>query len=162
MTTSQLNGYCNQSIPSMGTNIYAIGVGCAQDYRFRINGSGLNNVVHNPSTMTNCFKLNQITGIQFNQTYTVEVAYLVAGIWSGYGPQCSITTPMSIVPIISPNPFTNTFKIENIDTNVIKITDLNGRVIETIIEPTGELGGNLPTGFYYVIIEDKAYKIFKN
>jgi hypothetical protein len=162
MTTTQLNGYCNQSIPSTGTNIYAIGVGCAQDYRFRINGSGVSNVVHNPLIMTNCFRLNQIAGIQFNQTYTVEVSYLVNGVWSVYGPQCTLTTPMAIVPIISPNPFTTTFKIKNIDFGVIKITDLNGRVIETTIEHTGNLGGNLPTGFYYIIIENVAYKIFKN
>lgn len=162
MTTSQLNGYCNQSIPSMGTNIYSTGVGCAQDYRFRINGPGLSNYIHNHSTMTSQFRLNQIPGIQFNQTYTVEVAYLVAGVWSGYGPQCTITTPMAIIPIISPNPFTNTFKVENITVDTINITDLSGRILETIVNPTGELGENLPTGFYYVIIEDKAYKIFKN
>jgi hypothetical protein len=162
MTTSQLNGYCNQSIPSMGTNIYSTGVGCAQDYRFRINGPGLSNYIHNHSTMTNQFRLNQIPGIQFNQTYTVEVAYLVEGVWSGYGPQCTITTPMAIIPIISPNPFTNTFKVENITVDTINITDLSGRILETIVNPTGELGENLPTGFYYVIIEDKAYKIFKN
>jgi hypothetical protein len=162
MTTTQLNGYCNQSVPTMKTNIYAIGVGCAQDYRFRLNGTGLSNFVHNPPTMTNCFRLSQIPGIQFNQTYTVEVAYLVAGIWSDWGPSCNINTPVAIEPIISPNPFTNIFKISNITVNTIQIMDLSGKVLETIIEPTGELGSNLPTGIYYVIIEDKVYKIFKN
>lgn len=162
MTSTRLNGYCNQSVPTMGTNIYVIGVGCAQDYKFRINGPGLSNFVHNHSTMTSCFRLNQIAGIQFNQTYTVEVAYLVAGVWSDWGPSCTINTPLAIEPIIYPNPYTSIFKISNITVESIQIMDLSGKIIETIIEPTGELGGNLPTGVYYIVIEDKVYKIFKN
>jgi hypothetical protein len=164
-TTSKLNGYCNQTIPTTGTNIYAIGVGCVQDYRFRINGPGVNNYIHNPSTMTNCFRLNQISGIQFNQTYTVEVSFLAAGIWSDWGPSCTIQTPMAIIPnpIIYPSPFTNTFKIDSVQiTKPVLITDLSGKVMETIVDPIGELGGSLPTGVYYIVIEDKVYKIFKN
>lgn len=162
MTTTRLNGYCNQSVPTMGTNIYAIGVGCAQDYKFRINGLGLSNYEHNHPTMSNCFKLNQIVEIQTNQTYTVEVSYLAGGVWSNWGPSCTITTPSAIEPVISPNPFTNTFKIENIDVNKIQIMDLSGKIIETIIESTGELGESLPTGIYYIVIESQVYKIFKN
>jgi hypothetical protein len=37
-------------------------------------------------------------GIQYNQTYTVEVAYLAGGVWSAYGPSCTITTPSAIMP----------------------------------------------------------------
>jgi hypothetical protein len=86
----------------MGTNVYSSSVGCALDYKFRINGPGLSNYEHNPSTMTNRFQPSQLisAGIQYNQTYTVEVAYLVnaAAGWSAYGPSCSITTPSALMP----------------------------------------------------------------
>jgi len=97
---AQLSGFCNAVVPTMGTNVYCTSVGCASDYRFRLNGPGLINYVHNPSTMTNRFQPSQLlgAGIQYNQTYTVEVAYLAGGVWSAYGPSCTITTPSAIMP----------------------------------------------------------------
>jgi hypothetical protein len=97
---TQLSGFCNAVVPTMGTNVYCTSVGCASDYRFRLNGPGLMNYVHNPSTMTNRFQPSQLlgAGIQYNQTYTVEVSYLAGGTWSAYGNSCSITTPAALLP----------------------------------------------------------------
>jgi hypothetical protein len=97
---TQLSGYCNTAVPTMGTNVYCGSVGCATDYKFRFNGPGLTNYEHNPSTMTNRFQPSQLlgVGIQYNQTYTVEVSYLAGGSWSSYGNSCTITTPSAILP----------------------------------------------------------------
>jgi hypothetical protein len=101
-TSSTLTGFCNLAVTTMGTNVYSSSVGCALDYKFRLNGPGLSNYEHNPSTMTNRFQPSQLisAGIQYNQTYTVEVAYLVnaAAGWSAYGPSCTITTPSALLP----------------------------------------------------------------
>jgi hypothetical protein len=111
--------------------------------------------------------LQEILGTtpSFNTTYQIQVRVMHEGIAQEWGWACSVTTPNAIITDstnIYPNPFTNTFKISNITVDKIQIMDLSGKVIETIIEPTGDLGGNLPTGAYYMIIEDKVYKIFKN
>ena len=63
----------------------------ATDYRIRVNGPGVSNFVLTTGN-TNRFNLNQITGIQYSQTYTVEVAGFISGSWSSYGPVCSMTT----------------------------------------------------------------------
>ena len=101
-TSSSLTGFCNLAVTTMGTNVYSSSVGCALDYKFRLNGPGLSNYEHNPSTMTNRFQPSQLisAGIQYNQTYTVEVAYLVnaAAGWSAYGTSCTITTPSAMMP----------------------------------------------------------------
>ncbi|MFM7667114.1 MAG: T9SS type A sorting domain-containing protein [Bacteroidota bacterium] len=97
---SQLTGYCNALVPTMGSNVYCGSVGCATDYRFKLTGPGLSGYVHNPSTMTNRFQPSQLlgAGIQYNQIYSVEVAYLAGGVWSVYGPPCNITTPSALMP----------------------------------------------------------------
>jgi hypothetical protein len=63
----------------------------ATDYRVRVNGAGVNNVVH-ISGNDNRFNINQIAGIQFSQTYTVEVAAFIGGVWSNYGNVCNVST----------------------------------------------------------------------
>jgi hypothetical protein len=108
----QLGAFCNAVVPTMGTNVYSGSVGCASDYRFLLDGPGLSSYVHNPSTMTNRFQPSQLlaAGIQYNQTYTVEVAYLAGGVWSAYGPLCTITTPSAIMP--NPNQISEIIKEE--------------------------------------------------
>lgn len=97
---TQLTVFCNALVTTMGTNVYCGSVGCASDYRFKLTGPGLSGYVHNSSTMTNRFQPSQLwsAGIQYNQTYTVEVAYLAGGVWSAYGPSCTITTPSALMP----------------------------------------------------------------
>lgn len=88
------NAMCGANIPTMSTNVYSTSVGCATDYRFRINGPGLSNVIHNP-TFTNYFRPSQLVsqGMQLNATYSVEVSVLANGSWSNFGNACNITTP---------------------------------------------------------------------
>lgn len=136
-------------------------------YEFEID-NGFAVYYHQTNNVRN-FRLSEIPGyVQvFNTNHNIRVRvsmdnYATFGPW---GESCYITTPSAILPnpIISPNPSSNTFKIENVEsTKPILITDLSGKVIETYIDSTQEIGGNLPTGVYYIVIEDKIYKIFKN
>ena len=92
------NAMCNASIPTMSTNVYCTSVACATDYRFRINGPGLSNVVHNP-TFSNYFRPSQLvsSGMLLNSTYSVEVSVLSNGTWSNYGNACNFTTPSAFL-----------------------------------------------------------------
>jgi hypothetical protein len=95
-TNSSLTTYCNQTIPAIGVNIMTSSVGCASDYRFRINGPNVTNFIYNSSMLSNCFRFSQINGVQFNSTYQVEVSVLVGGQWSPFGPACNVNTPTTL------------------------------------------------------------------
>ena len=62
----------------------------ASNYRVRINGPGVSNFII--TTALNRFNLNQVTGIQYGQTYTVEISAFVSGSFLAYGNSCNITT----------------------------------------------------------------------
>ncbi len=89
---------CGATIPTMSTNVFCTSVGCATDYRFRINGPGVSNVIHNP-TFTNFFRPSQLvsSGMLLNSTYSVEVSVLSNGVWSNFGNACNFTTPSAYV-----------------------------------------------------------------
>lgn len=137
-------------------------------YKFKCNGS------ESAWQASRGINLQSILGVvpQYNTTYIVYVKTTYEGVEQPWGYGCSVTTPpFSIMPQpnessyyeIYPNPFDITFRINNSDSlSTISIMDLSGKIIETITKPDGNLGGNLATGTYYVIIEDKIYKIFKN
>ena len=169
-TTCGLRGPdCPKTLTSTGQAVYSIIM--TQDnpvnvtaYQYKI---GTNISAWKYGTAGRQITLQEILGTtpSFNTTYQIQVRVMHEGIAQEWGWTCSVTTPNAIITDstnIYPNPFTNTFKISNITVDKIQIMDLSGKVIETIIEPTGDLGGNLPTGAYYMIIEDKVYKIFKN
>lgn len=85
---------CGVTIPTMSTNVYATSVGCVTDYQFKINGPGMTNVIHNPTTFTGYFRPNQ-SGMQLNSTYSVAVSVFSNGTWSDFGNACNITTPIA-------------------------------------------------------------------
>jgi len=162
---------CPKTLTSPGASVYSRSMTQDQPlettaYQFRI---GANESAWKYGFGGRQITLQEILGVppSPNTTYSIQVRVMHEGIPSEWGHACLVTTPSAIITQpnnkISPNPFTNAFKIDSIQANTpVLITDLSGKVIETIIEPTGDLGGNLPTGIYYVIIEDKVYKIFKN
>jgi hypothetical protein len=84
--------YCGATnLDPIGPPIRYYTVQNASDYRVRVNGGGLSNVVH-VSGNDNSFYLSQIGGIQYGQTYSVEIAAFVNGNWSTYGTPCNIST----------------------------------------------------------------------
>lgn len=99
ITTSQAvthlaDGYCGITTQSLRTVIYAKGVSQATGYRFRINDGAADHVLTRPQRY---FMINQIPGYTYNTTYTVNIAALINGSWTEYGPACTITTP--VVPL---------------------------------------------------------------
>lgn len=100
-TNSTLTTYCNQTIPAIGVNVMSSSVGCASDYRFRINGPNVSNLIVNSPILSNCFRFSQVNEAQFNSTYQVEVSVLVGGLWSQFGTACSINTPSTLSMIES-------------------------------------------------------------
>lgn len=92
------NTMCGASLPTMSTKVYSNSVSCVTDYRFRINGPGLTNFIHNPSS-TSYFVPNQLisSGIQLGSTYSVEVSVLTNGVWSNFGSSCNITLPLTYI-----------------------------------------------------------------
>ena len=116
-TTSTLTTYCNQTIPTIGVNVMTSSVGCASDYRFRINGPNVTDLIYNSSMLSNCFRFSQINGVKFNSTYQVEVSVLVGGQWSPFGPACNVNTPTTLSIIESNEENANSTDIkENAET----------------------------------------------
>jgi hypothetical protein len=95
-TNSSLTTYCNQTVPTIGTNVFTSSVGCASDYRFRINGPSVTDFIFNSSMLANCFRFSQVPGVKFNSTYQVEVSVLVGGQWSPFGTACLVNTPVTL------------------------------------------------------------------
>lgn len=78
-TNSTLTTYCIQTIPTLGVNVFTSSIGCASDYRFRINGPNVTDLVYNSPILSNCFRFSQINWVKFNSTYQNEVSVLVGG-----------------------------------------------------------------------------------
>lgn len=162
---STLNN-CDITIPTLNQRIYAFAIPGGK-YEFEIdNGSAV--YYHQTNNVRN-FRLSEVVGYvpMYNTNHDIRVRvsmdnYNTFGPW---GESCYAKTPLAIIPnpIVYPNPFSNTFELKNVETtNPILITDLSGKVIETYIDSTQEIGGNLSSGFYYVVIENQVCKIFKN
>lgn len=61
---------------------------------------------------------------------------------------------------IYPNPFKDVIKISNIkDAEVLKVTDVSGRAVKTIIKPSSEINlSDLKSGVYFLTIQSKDEK----
>lgn len=66
-------------------------VNTATNYRYRINGGSMVDVVKNSGNDDN-FNLNQTPDFEVNQSYTIEIAAKINGDWTAFGPACSIAT----------------------------------------------------------------------
>jgi hypothetical protein len=142
-TDSRITNLCGESVTSMSSNISATSVGCANDYRFLVNGPGVDNRVVNHPGFSNFFRFNIVPGVQMGSTYSVRVSVLVNGQWSPYGEECMVSTPMptknsqtnALLSEVNvyPNPSNDVFNIElgeNIDNGSFEIYNLNGQIVE--------------------------------
>jgi len=89
---------CGTTIPLITSNVNAVAVAGASMYRFRLFNNG-NTITIEKNV--NAFKINELPTFLYNTIYSVDVASLVNGVWSNYGPQCTITTPEAITSIQS-------------------------------------------------------------
>jgi hypothetical protein len=91
-TTQLIN--CGASLTAMADVIYANSVAFATGYQFKVT-----NVLNPSDTRTSNrslreFRMNTLSGIEFNTTYNVEVAVRnTDGVYLPYGPICAVTTP---------------------------------------------------------------------
>lgn len=159
----------------------------ATEYRFLVKNisTGSQQVFQSQTTQ---FYINQIQDLQLSTEYAISVSAKSSGVWSAYGPACSIYSPIvgikvdtkAIVSadfraIASPNPFNDFFTINIADgaeggTTDIKIYDMVGKYLagsatEARSLSSHQLGRNLPAGVYNVVITQgdvvKAVKVIK-
>ncbi len=168
-TDSKISNFCDATVPSMTSNVSALSVGCASDYRFLVNGPGVENRVVNHPSFSNFFRFNVVTDAQMGATYSVRVSVLVNGKWSPYGEECMVSTPMPTKALsagvsinevhVYPNPSNDFFNVvltEDIKQGVFEIFGLNGQLVEKgeFSGASLNLGHDLKEGIYFVTILD--------
>jgi PKD repeat protein len=82
----------NATMPSVTSLISAATVPTATRYRFRVY-DGVSTQIIVSSTNSISFARTNIASLKFNHPYSISVASEVAGVWSGYGPAATITSP---------------------------------------------------------------------
>jgi gliding motility-associated-like protein len=81
---------CGTTLTSMDAVIYANRFPSSTSYRYRLSLNGNEQIIVSP---LNSFRLTQFTNLNYNTTYNLDVQIETNGIWSAYGPVCTITTP---------------------------------------------------------------------
>ncbi len=175
-TVTRISNVCNDTLSSMASNVNASPIGCAQDYRFLVNGPGLNNTIVNLPNFSNSFRFNMVPGSQMGATYSVSVSALVNGKWSPFGEVCLVSTPFPTKELsasnestketkVFPNPSNNYFnlKLDRPYTGNYQIVDLRGQVIEISSFDGDEItvGDQINEGIYFIIIESDGIMVAK-
>lgn len=134
-TNSSLTTYCNQTVPNLGVNVFTSSVGCASDYRFRINGPNVTDLIYNSPAMSNCFRFSQIEGVKNNSTYKVEVSVLVGGQWSPFGSACYVYTPTTLSIVENNEETANSTEIreETESINLVSASTTENQNLENLI-----------------------------
>ncbi|MGD1848912.1 MAG: M43 family zinc metalloprotease [Salibacteraceae bacterium] len=95
--TQLITPQCGTTLSSLNDYLYYQPVSGATNYRYQIThaGTGFNTVFTRGTAQTN-FRLTQVSGIQYNLTYSISIAAFVGGVWGSYGTACSVTTPSAV------------------------------------------------------------------
>lgn len=95
--TSLIQNQCGITVSALSDYLYYNPVSGATNYRYLIThaGSGFNTTFVRGQSATN-FRLEQISGIQYNTTYSISIGAYVGGNWGNYGAVCTVTTPGSV------------------------------------------------------------------
>ncbi|NNT71775.1 T9SS type A sorting domain-containing protein [Flavobacterium sp. IMCC34852] len=147
----------------------------ATAYRFRLTGYDEFGDVNYTQTVTSSlpyFTLSMFTGLTPGTTYTVGVSMELFGVYTDFGKDCTIITPVPARQVSTtivepfkatayPNPFAANFMIDvkTSSTSVIaiKVYDMVGRLVEQRTTSVTELdkapiGTNYPSGVYNVVV----------
>ncbi len=101
---SQLENYCDESIPYLNTSLCAEQIPAAEAYRFEVT-DGTNTTIVYPDAPGYCFVLipvawasydgtpADISWVDYNTSVDVRVSMFIDGSWTSYGPTCTISTP---------------------------------------------------------------------
>ncbi|GAB4139819.1 MAG: hypothetical protein Fur0041_15000 [Bacteroidia bacterium] len=96
--TTQLNStWCGATNVTLGQIIYCDPVPGAQNYEWRFTNAALN-YSHTRIKGNNYHSMGlwAITGLQYGQTYNVEVRAMINNQWANFGPVCTITTSTGV------------------------------------------------------------------
>ena len=169
--------YCDVTVQSMSSQIFAIYAENATNYRFRFIDRTDTLIINRPYRSLQLSTLNLNPGI----TYDVDIQATTNGGTGVYGPVCTVTTPVASAIILnyiqkdiaqeegivlettlSPNPFSDATMLhiasENASSPVsVSVYDGTGRLIETRLvdlrqETDVRIGTDYNPGFYQVII----------
>jgi hypothetical protein len=87
--------YCNTTLATLTTSIYADAVIGAQGYRFEVTNGANTRTFNSPS---NLFNISQLTaGALYGTTYMIRVAVVANDFWGEYGASCTVATPVKII-----------------------------------------------------------------
>jgi hypothetical protein len=150
-TTTQLIA-CGITLSSMTEIIYAHSVPFATGYRFMVTNAANPSDTQVIDRVLREFRMNLLTGIQYNSNYMVQVAVRnTDGTYLPYGAACKVATPStartsdpeiyetktsfpSFAPVAYPNPFSESFSIllptESTDLVQLLVYDLLGKLID--------------------------------
>lgn len=179
-TTSLRSQFCGATLSSLGSNFYAKVIFGATAYKFKamING----NEVEVERNDSRCF-MSAFSGAAMNQSYSIQVAAFINGVWSDYGDACIVNigtvassklfeNSSSVEMSVSPNPTADVFQLsfnQTIANGKITLFDLSGKQIQSIDfngMQTITFGTELKTGVYIAKIEAnqtmKTFKLVKN
>ncbi len=102
LLTSLQAPFCSSTLPTFSSTVNCIAVPGATNYRYHITGPlGYDKTFMRNSPLTDwkfswtllcCGQQNMLA----NLPYSVEVASYAGGVWSAYGPACTITTSASV------------------------------------------------------------------
>jgi hypothetical protein len=96
LQTTQYGGgnYCNTTLASVSSTIYAFAIPLATAYRFRVTRDTYEGILQ---TTVRSFKLTDVpnfnSNLVFGATYNVEVSVQVNGVFGPFGAMCQLTTP---------------------------------------------------------------------
>ena len=102
--STQLENYCNESIPFINSYLFAESITAAEAYRFEVT-DGTNTTVISPNAPNDYIALipvawasysgspASISWVDYNTTVDIRVSAFIDGSWSSYGSICSISTP---------------------------------------------------------------------
>lgn len=102
--STQLENYCDESIPFLNSYLFAESITAAEAYRFEVT-DGTNTTVISPNAPNNYIALipvawasysgspANISWVDYNATVDISVSAFIDGSWTPYGTTCSISTP---------------------------------------------------------------------
>jgi len=173
-----INDQCDAYLVGSNTeSLFAETYPDAEQYRFLLENAGLG-FSQSVDKALRTVTLNNFTGLQPGETYTVLVAIRLNGVWGSYGKSCSIITPGGVAKtdkvtrtnqdtlnafkaIAYPNPFTASFAIDmrtsTIETVNVTVYDMTGRLLEVTEVKAQDItnyqfGDRYPSGVYNVVV----------
>ncbi len=91
--TKLIDSQCGSTLASISTPIWANEVYLATNYRFEVSNGNYTNTIE---TTNRYFLLSQLSGVNYNSTYTIRVAVKFDSVWQEYGLPCTVSTPVTL------------------------------------------------------------------